>query len=384
MPCETQKESMLLPDFPRWQRAVLKIGSNLIAPGGHALSVRHVLGVAQFVQQARLQGREVIVVSSGAVAAGRACLRAQQQVNDARIAAKQALAAIGQTQLMTFWQQFFDLPVAQLLLTHDDLVNRRRFVNAKNTLRELMALDVLPVINENDSVAVDELRVGDNDNLAAHVAVLCEADLLIIASDIDGLFDADPRSKPDAQLIPYVEQVTDAIMVLAGGAGSKVGTGGMRTKLQAARAAAERGIATVIINAQKPQALMSLLQQHVSGTWFASGQAPKAAKKHWMLHALPIAGQLHIDAGAAAALCEKGASLLPSGVVRVSGDFNEGDAVEIFHHDKRLAKGIVQYDSVALARIAGCRSQEIETRLGFSNGETVIHRDDLALLDNQG
>ncbi len=369
----------MLPVFPRWQRAVLKIGSNLIAPGGQALSVRHLLGVAQFVQQARLHGREVIIVSSGAVAAGRARLRGQQ--HDARIAAKQALAAVGQTQLIAFWQQFFDLPVAQLLLTHEDLVNRRRFVNAKNTLRELLALDVLPVINENDSVAVDELRVGDNDNLAAHVAVLSEADLLIIGTDIDGLFDADPRSKADAKLIPYVDHVSDNVMALAGGAGSKVGTGGMRTKLQAARSAAERGIATVIVNAQKPQALMSLLQQQVDGTWLASGSAPKTAKKHWMLHALPVVGRVHVDAGAAQALRDKGASLLPSGVVRVEGDFNEGDAIEILHADVVIAKGIVQYDSVALTRIAGCRSQDIELRLGFSNGETVVHRDDLVVVD---
>lgn len=373
-----------------WQRAVLKIGSNLIAPGGERLSVQHLLGIAQFVQQARAQGREVIIVSSGAVAAGRACLRTQN--TDHSIAAKQALAAIGQAQLMRFWQQFVDLPVAQLLLTLDDLLNRRRFVNAKNTLRELLALNVLPIINENDSVAVDELRVGDNDNLAAHVAVLADADLLIIGTDIDGLFTADPRVDIHAKLISHVARVDEAILSLAGGAGSSVGTGGMRTKLQAALKANERGIPCIILNAQKSTALLSVLHDDyterssaaqgaaIAGTYFSCIESPLSAKKHWMMHALPSSGRVTVDNGAAQALRERGASLLPSGLTHVDGGFDQGDAIEVCCGSVVLAKGIAQYDAESLRKIAGRRSSEIESRLGYSNGECAIHRDDLVLL----
>ena len=237
--------------LPDWKRAVVKIGSNLIAPGGQALSTAHLLPLARFVQASRAQGREVILVSSGAVAAGRAALR-ERSAEAHGMAGKQALAAIGQARLMSFWARFFDEPVAQLLLTHDDLKHRRRYLNARNTLRELLALKALPVVNENDSVAVDELRLGDNDNLAAHVAVLAEAELLIIVSDIDGLYDADPRGNPDARLLPEVARIDAAIYALAGGAGSTVGTGGMRTKIQAAEKATTRGITTLIVNGRKP------------------------------------------------------------------------------------------------------------------------------------
>lgn len=366
--------------IPHWRRLVLKIGSNLIAPGGQALSTRHVLDVARFVQHARNQEREVILVSSGAVAAGRASLHGRSDMPPANVAGKQALAAVGQAELMRFWQRFFDFPVAQLLLTRDDFANRRRFLNARNTLRSLRAVGALPIINENDSVAVDELRVGDNDTLAAHAASLTEAELIVLATDIDGVYDADPRHHPQARRLEEIDQVTDELLAMAGDAGSLVGTGGMRSKLLAAKRAVEAGIATLIIDGRNPHTLQALLDNDCQGTWIRPAQQRRAARKDWMLHSLPTAGQIDIDDGAAEALKGRGASLLASGVVGIGGQFEVGDAVEIHHQGKPLAKGIVQYRHAELNRIRGRHSRDIAAVLGDCPSESVIHRDDLVLM----
>jgi len=366
--------------LPTWRRLVLKIGSNLIAPGGQSLSTRHLLDIARFVQAARSVEREVVVVSSGAVAAGRAALRGRADAPPSGMAGKQALAAIGQAELMRFWARFFDFPVAQLLLTRDDLGDRRRFLNARNTLRSLRGLGVLPVINENDSVAVDELQVGDNDSLAAHVAVLAEADLLVLATDIDGIYDADPRARPTARRLTEIDVVDDALLAAAGGAGSAVGTGGMRTKLLAARRCADAGIGTVVLDGRDGDAVMGLLEQRCAGSWVRPALQRRAARKHWMLHALPTMGVLQIDQGAAEALCGRGASLLPRGVVGCDGQFDVGDAVEVWSGERAIAKGITQYRSAELGRIRGRHSREIAELLGECPSESVIHRDDLVLL----
>jgi glutamate 5-kinase len=366
--------------IPPWRRLVLKIGSSLIAPGGQALSTRHLLDIARFVQQARAAKREVIVVSSGAVASGRAALRGSGHRAPDGVSGKQALAALGQAELMRFWARFFDFPVAQLLLTQDDVADRRRFLNARNTLRALRALDVLPVINENDSVAVDELRFGDNDGLAAHVAVLAEADLLVLCTDVDGLYDADPREHPNAVRIVEVEQVDDALLARAGDAGSEVGTGGMRTKLIAARRAAEAGIGTLIVDGRCGRTFDDLLADSNPGSLIRPARQRRAARKHWMLHALPTCGVLHVDAGAGAALSGAGASLLPRGIEAAEGSFEVGDAVEIRQAGRPIAKGIVQYRSTELARIRGRHSREIAELLGECPSESVVHRDDLVLL----
>lgn len=366
--------------LPPWRRLVLKIGSNLIAPGGLALSTQHLLDIARFIQTARSQDREVLLVSSGAVAAGRAALAARQTAMPTGMAGKQALAAIGQAELMRFWARFFDFPVAQLLLTQDDLAHRRRFLNARNTLRSLRGLGVLPVINENDSVAVDELRVGDNDSLAGHVAVLSEADLMVLATDIDGLYDADPRKVAHASKLLEIDAVTDDILALAGGAGSAIGTGGMRTKLQASRRCAEAGIGTVICDGRQGSSLMRLLEGHCEGTFVRPSVQRRAARKHWMLHALPTCGVLQIDAGAAEALSGRGASLLPRGVLGCDGSFDVGDAVEVRAGERIVGKGIVQYRAAELAKIRGRHSREIIDLLGECPSESVIHRDDLVLL----
>ena len=368
-----------LPPLPPWRRAVLKVGSNLIAPDGRRLSTRHLLGIARFITDAKAEGRELVLVSSGAVAAGRALLG---NPDASALPAKQALAALGQPRMVEVWARLLDLPCAQVLLAFDDLQNRRRFVNAKNTLRELLRLGVLPVVNENDSVAIDELRLGDNDNLAAHVAVLVEADLLVLLSDVDGLFDADPRSTPGANRIERVAMIDDAVFALAGGAGSAVGTGGMRTKLEAAAKATARGIPTLIANGREAAALEALARGRCPGTLFEATASPASAKAHWMRHALACRGRLQVDAGALRALRERGASLLPAGVRAVDGAFHAGDAVEVFAEGaaQPFAKGIVQYDAGELRRVLGRSSAELPALLGYQGPDTVIHRDDLVLL----
>jgi glutamate 5-kinase len=370
--------------LPPWKRAVLKVGSSLIAGADSGLSTRHMLGLAEFVRASRAAGREIVIVSSGAVAAGRALLRQGGAVRDS-LAGKQALAALGQAPVVAMWQRFFDAPVAQVLLTHDDLKNRRRYLNARDTLRELLRLGAVPVVNENDTVGVDELKLGDNDNLAAMVAALVDAELLLIASDVPGLFDADPRQRSDAAPILRVEAVTGATLAMAGGAGTAHGTGGMITKLQAAQKAAEAGIATALFPGGDPDAVRALSQDCLHGTHFAAARSRLAARKHWIRHAPASAGSVIVDAGAARALRDGRASLLPGGVARVDGDFGRGDVIEIRDADAAtaLARGVVQYSASEIRRIAGRHTREIDATLGYSYGENIVHRDDLVLAANQ-
>jgi glutamate 5-kinase len=373
--------------LPRWRRAVLKVGSSLLAANGGGLSTRHALGLAEFIAASHRAGREVVLVSSGAVAAGRALVRAQPEAAHG-LAARQALAALGQTGVVALWQRFFDRPVAQVLLTHDDLRNRRRYLNARATLRELLALGALPVVNENDTVAVDELKLGDNDNLAAIVAALVDADLLLIASDIDGLYSANPRSDPAAQPIDDVAAVTPAVLAMAGGAGSSVGTGGMRTKLEAATKAAAAGIGTLLFNGTDADCLRRLADDRLRGTRFRPADTRLNARKYWLRHAPLAAGRIQVDAGAARALRSGGASLLPGGIVSVAGDFTRGDMVEIETMQEGsavgVARGISQYAAAEVRRIQGRKSAEIEAVLGYSYGENVVHRDDLVAAEGAG
>jgi len=366
--------------LPAWRRAVLKVGSSLLAAADSGLSTRHVLGLAEFVRLSRSAGREVVIVSSGAVAAGRALLR---QGGDARdsLAGKQALAALGQAPVVALWQRFFDAPVAQVLLTHDDLKHRRRYLNARDTLRELLRLGAIPVVNENDTVGVDELKLGDNDNLAAMVAALVDADLLLIASDVPGLFDADPRLRPDAKPVFQIEVITPAVLAMAGGAGSAHGTGGMLTKLQAAQKAAEAGIATVLFPGSDAETVRALVADTLHGTRFAPARSRLAARRHWIRHAPGAHGHIRVDAGAARVLREGRASLLPGGVSAVEGDFGRGDVVEIRGPDESaaLARGVAQYSANEIRRLAGRHTREIEATLGYSFGENIVHRDDLVL-----
>ena len=360
-----------------WQRAVIKIGSALISPNGNGCSAEYLLSIAKFITASRQQGKEVIVVSSGSVAAGRRSIKTGQQ---ASIAEKQAMAAIGQTQMMANWARFFDFPCAQILLTLDDLHDRRRYINVKNTLRELLVNDALPIVNENDTVAVDEIKVGDNDNLAAHTALVAQADTLIICTDVDGLFDADPRKNLSAKLLSSVAAVTPDITSLAGGAGSTVGTGGMITKLQAAQKCCESGVQTLLVNGKKSEVFDALSQGLCPGTLFSAARSGRSARHQWLSHTMKSKGVLTLDSGAFIAITEKGASLLAVGITEVSGNFRSNDAVDIIYQGSVIAKGISQYSHTELQSIKGLKSSRIVSVLGFSYGEEAIHRDHMVLI----
>ena len=372
--------------MPGWKRAVLKVGSSLLAGDG-GLSPRNAQHLAAFVEACQAQGREVVIVSSGAVAAGRVVLQAMLHATPrpgAAMAERQALAALGQAKLMAFWQGFFARPVAQVLLTHDDVRNRRRYLNARATLRELLRCGALPIVNENDTVSVDELKLGDNDTLGAIVAALIDADVLFIATDIDGLYDADPRTHPHATPMQVVTDPGDDILAMAGGAGSSVGTGGMRTKILAAQRAGAAGIDTVLFNGTLEVVSRALSQDRLIGTRLVATRSRVAARKHWLRHAPVEQGAaIIIDAGAAVALIDKGASLLPIGVADAQGEFRRGDLVEVVCIDgdrtRSVARGVTQYSAADIRRIARRRSQDIESILGYNYGDTIVHRDDLSL-----
>ncbi|UHQ24873.1 glutamate 5-kinase [Lysobacter sp. 5GHs7-4] len=373
--------------LPSWRRAVLKVGSSLLAgatdrPSDNGLDPRYAAELAQFIAAARAQGREVVLVSSGAVAAGRGRIH----TGGDGLVLRQALAALGQASLVSFWQSLSPAPVAQVLLTHDDLRHRRRYLNARATLRELLRLGALPVINENDTVAVDELKLGDNDNLAAAVASLVDADLLLIATDIGGLYSGHPQRDPDARPIERVSAVTPELLQAASGGAGALGTGGMRTKLEAGAKAAMAGVATALFCGRDAQVVRALSEGQLHGTLIAARRDRARARKQWLRHA-PASGSLSIDAGAVAALQARGASLLPGGVVTVGGEFRRGDVLELRPHDDPaappLARGLAQYNAAETRRIAGRHSRDIEAVLGFRYGEEVVHRDDLVLLDAQ-
>ncbi|MHC1480520.1 glutamate 5-kinase [Frateuria aurantia] len=375
--------SRLLPfRLPPWRRAVLKVGSNLLAAEGGGLTERYARPLAEFIDSSVRQGREVVLVSSGAVAAGRAVLR-RRSLPGAGLAARQALAALGQVPVVEMWRQLSSRPVAQVLLSHDDIRHRRRYLNARATLRELLALDALAVVNENDTVAVDELKLGDNDNLAAIVASLVEADVLLIASDIDALYTADPRTDSAATPIQQIESVTAEIIAMAGGSGSAVGTGGMRTKLKAAVTAAERGIPTGLFDGRSAETVAALGEGYLLGSWFqATSEQRLHARKHWLRYIPAVDGGVTIDEGAAVALQERQASLLPGGIIRVDGEFRRGDMVAVRAASGQLiGQGLCQYGAAEIRRLAGQHSRDIELVLGYSYGSEIVHRDDLVILD---
>ncbi|HEX2082312.1 MAG TPA: glutamate 5-kinase, partial [Xanthomonadaceae bacterium] len=356
--------------LPTWRRAVLKVGSSLLA-GNDGLDPQYAQLLARFIAQSRAQGREVVLVSSGAVAAGRGRIAASGN----GIVLRQALAALGQAALVGFWQALVDAPVAQVLLTHDDLRNRRRYLNAREALRELLRLGALPVINENDTVAVDELKVGDNDNLAAAVASLVDADLLLIATDVAGLYSGHPQSDPAARPIASVEAITPALLQAAGGDAGALGTGGMRTKLEAAAKAATTGIRTALFCGRNAAVVDALGAGTLHGTLVAARGDRLRSRKQWLWHA-PASGRLLVDAGAAQALLLRGASLLPGGVAAVEGEFRRGDVVELCAQadGSVLARGVAQYNAAETTRLRGAHSREIEARLGFRYGEAIVHR----------
>ena len=369
--------------LPSWNRIVIKVGSALVAPDDRGCSTKHLGAIARFISASRAAGQDVILVSSGAVAAGLSAQSMSPSVPRS-IPERQALAAIGQPLLMAHWRDLLDGPCAQLLLTYDDLYHRRRFVNAQNTLAELLDRGTLPIINENDTVAVEELKVGDNDNLSAHVAVLADADLLLMCSDVDGLYTADPHADPEAEHIPVIEEVTDQTYAMAGETHTAVGTGGMTTKIEAAEKATTRGIDTVIMNGTKANHVEALRDGQCPGTLFKGAEDPLSARKYWMLHAVPSRGRIVVDEGAAQAISQEGASLLPAGITEVEGRFSAGDAVDIVAapedgESQTIAKGLSQYSARDVRAIQGRQSHEIDNLLDTAHTNLVIHRDELVL-----
>lgn len=367
----------------RFKRLVVKVGTSVLTAGSPHLSPRRMLEIARQLAHLHESGGDVILVSSGAIAAGR------EQLDDPdlgrNIPVKQMLAAIGQPRLMHAYADIFalfEIHVAQVLLTSSDFRNRQRYLNARDTLEALLERRIIPIVNENDTVTTDEIKLGDNDNLSALVANLVDADLLVLLTDQPGLFTTDPRSDPEARLINVVEHIDAKLWESAGGAGSPMGTGGMLTKLQAAQLATRSGTTVVIAQGEHPDILLKLTGPEGKrvGTWFVPGTSHLESRKRWILSE-PPRGRVHIDAGATRILRRGGASLLPVGVVGVEGHFERGVVISVVGPDgEEVARGLTNYASEALAKIQGAHSGEIEEHLGYTYGDEVIHRDHLVLV----
>jgi len=367
--------------LPILRRIVVKVGSGLIADPGLGPDPARIGPVAADLAAIVTRGLEVTLVTSGAIAAGTARLGLRERPRS--IPEKQAAAAVGQAALMWHYEQAcgaHGLRVAQILLTQEDISHRTRYLNARNTLLTLLGYGVLPVVNENDTVAVEEIKVGDNDNLAALVAYLVDADLLVLLSDTDGLYSGDPHRDPTARRIETVETITPEMERLAGAEGP-FGTGGMVTKLQAAQKAMAAGIPMIIADGRRPGVLGAIMSGEAVGTYFCPRTDRLAARKRWIAFAIPPQGTLEVDAGARHALVEGGKSLLPSGVVRVEGEFSAGDAVGLRDSAGReFARGIVNCDAREVALLRGAKTGDIERLLGYRVLDEVIHRDNLVIL----
>jgi glutamate 5-kinase len=360
------------------RRITVKVGSSLLVDSS-GLRTDWLAGLAEDLAALRAGGAQLVIVSSGAVALGRKRLGLSRS---ARLEMKQAAAAAGQPLLMESWAAAFarrGVPVAQLLLTFGDTESRRRWLNARATIETLLDKGAVPIVNENDSVATEELRYGDNDRLSARVAQMVRSDLLLLLSDVDGLYSANPRSRRDAQHIAFVEDLTPELMEAAGAAhGEGVGTGGMRTKLEAARIAARFGCSTVIASGQGEHPVHSLLDG-VRATVIAAQGSPASAYKQWIAAALAPAGRVVVDAGAADAL-RNGRSLLAAGISAVEGEFGRGECVSVASGQREIARGLTGYSADEIRAIAGLRASDIAGRLGYNRGDAVIHRNDLVLL----
>jgi len=363
------------------RRIVVKIGSSVLSDVGGVHKAR----IAQLVTDLSVlhaAGTEIVLVTSGAVAAGMGELNMKERPRT--IPAKQAAAAVGQITLMALYEECFSaehIRVGQILLTHDDLANRRRYLNAKHTMLTLIEARVLPIVNENDTVAVEEIQFGDNDNLSAQVAVLIEADLLVMLSDIAGLYETDPRMDEQARRVSCVEHIDERLMAQCGEVGP-LGRGGMASKLEAAQKAALYGIPSILADGRQEETLSWIFDPKKEvGTLFLPVSDRIASRKHWIAYTLKPTGSLCLDAGAAAAIRGDGRSLLPAGVREVRGIFEEGDCVTCLdEHGNEFARGLVNYSAQALIQIKGVHTSQIEPTLGYKVSDEVIHRDDLALL----
>lgn len=369
-------------NLSKHHRLVVKVGSSLLIGDNDAVHRGWLEGLADNIATLQGNGHDVLVVSSGAIAIGSRVLGINRR--RARLEDLQAAAAAGQVQLVHAWQEALALhgiAAAQVLLTPEDTENRRRFLNARGTLAKLLERSVVPIINENDTVATEEIRYGDNDRLAARVAQLVMADALILLSDVDGLYTSDPGGDENAELIPVVSRITDDIHRMAGAARTDVGSGGMATKVQAARIATHAGCSTVVASGRIERPL-DVLAAGGACTVFRAEGTPAAARKQWLAGVLEVRGELRLDDGAVSALRD-GKSLLPVGVVEVVGNFRRGDVVTLIDSaGTELGRGLAEYSHEEAQRLAGCQSEQIEDKLGYRGRSVVVHRDELVLFDH--
>ncbi len=369
--------------FHNAKRVVVKVGSNVLTQD-NGLNLRAIGSISRQICRLADRGVEVLLVSSGAMASGVRKIGLDRRPDE--IPKRQAVAAVGQAGLIMEYEKSFGRyhkKVAQILLTSDDLSNRKRYLNSRNTLLTLLAWEVVPIINENDTVAVEEIKLGDNDNLAAMITLLMDADILINLTDIDGLFTKDPRTNPDARLIPEVATIGKQIEKIAGDIPGAFGTGGMRSKITAARKVTAAGIPMIIAQGEKKDILLRLFDGEAHGTFFVPKTEKLASRKCWLAFSLKPKGAIYIDDGAAHAILNRGKSLLPSGIVRVDGEFGVGAPVE-FKKDERhtLGTGLVNYSAADIRKIMGLQTNRIQVCLGYKPYDEVIHRDNLAVVSD--
>ena len=362
-------------------RVVVKIGSSLVASSNGGLRLDRIKRLTEEFGKLQTQNRQLVLVSSGAIVAGISHLALKTYPQEVPLL--QAAAAVGQSRLLHAYEMAFEESghkIAQILLTHQDLADRRRFLNARHTLTTLLQLGVIPIINENDTVATEEIRFGDNDALAGQIAHLIDADLLVILSDVNGLYEADPYLNPSAKLIPLVSTITKKIENLAGASRTQSSRGGMVTKIQAAKQAGRFGVPTLLLNGETPHALGQALEGNPSGTFFVSKQSSLNTRKQWIAFTLRPKGEVMLDDGAVAALALRGKSLLASGILNIKGTFLTGDPISCTTQEGIIfAQGLSNYSAETLHRIKGKQTAEIRQLLGALEYEEVIHRDNLAL-----
>ena len=372
---------LMREDLKKAKRIVVKIGTTTLTDETGKLNNERIDEIAKDLTQLRKEGREVVFVTSAAISAG--VERMGLSGRPATIPEKQAVAAVGQGILMQVYEKAFanyDQMVGQILLTREDTVKRDRYTNIRNIFNALFAHKIIPIINENDAVSVDEIKIGDNDTLSAQVASIIDADLLIILSDIDGLYTSNPSKDKNAKLLYEVPHITDNVENAAGGAGSKHGTGGMLTKIQAAKIVVSSGIAMVIASGKEKNVFSRILNGESIGTLFLSRRDRLQFRKRWLAFGARVKGNLHVDAGCVSAL-QKGSSLLPAGITAIEGDFRSGATLSVFNPEgKEIARGLSNYSSNEMNKIKGVKTTLIEQILGYKNFDEVIHRDNLVLM----
>jgi glutamate 5-kinase len=361
-------------------RVVIKVGTSTLTHATGKLNLMRMERLARQMADLKNRGMEIILVTSGAVGAGMGKMGMDRRPS--QISARQALAAIGQGLLMQTYEKLFSeygVTVAQVLLTLADIEHRERYLNARNTMFQLLKYGVIPIVNENDTLTFEEIKLGDNDTLSAMVAVLADADLLVILSDTLGLYTSDPHKDPNAKLVPVIHEITDETQSFAGGAGSKFGSGGMATKLQAARIATSQGIPMVLTYGSREDVLPDLMEGACDGTFFPPSKNPMGRRKGWIAFNTRPEGILFMDEGAAHAIRHKGKSLLPKGIYKLEGNFSRGDIVSLSGAEGEFARGIVNFSADQVRLIMGRHTKEIEEILGSGQDVEVVHRDNLSI-----